>query len=228
MIRRRFVTRVLGCGALLWLPTRAIGGDMIRTPAQTEGPFYPVPAIDKQEFFDVDLTRKGPDSPIADGDVIGVRGTVVDLAGKPIEKTIVEVWQACSTGRYNHPQDRNDRPIDPNFQYWGRMETDDNGAFAFKTIQPGKYPGRTPHIHFKVMAPKRPSLVTQMYFEDHGDLNKKDGIYMDLKPDQRKAVTVGFHPTRVEENTDTSDQINSGTFQIVLGPREESRSTQPM
>ena len=198
------------------------------TASATKCPFYPIPDIDKQKYFDADLTRLDEKSPVADGEQIVVQGLVLDMDDRPLESVIVEVWQACASGRYNHPQDRNDRPADPNFQYWAKMLTGADGAFAFRTIHPGKYPGRTPHIHYRVIAPKRPELVTQMYFESQSEYNKKDGIYMELKPEQRQAVTVGFEPKAIAPASDSELKLPTGLFRIVLGPTSDATSTQPM
>ncbi len=202
------------------------------TASATKGPFYPIPEIDKQKHFDADLTRLDEKSPVADGEQIVVQGLVLDMDDRPLESVIVEVWQACASGRYNHPQDRNDRPADPNFQYWAKMLTGADGAFAFRTIHPGKYPGRTPHIHYRVIAPKRPELVTQMYFESQSEYNKKDGIYMELKPEQRQAVTVGFEPKAIAPASDSVSKpelkLPTGLFRIVLGPTGDTKATRPM
>ena len=202
------------------------------TASATKGPFYPIPDIDKQKYFDADLTRLDEKSPVADGEQIVVQGLVLDMDDRPLESVIVEVWQACASGRYNHPQDRNDRPADPNFQYWAKMLTGADGAFAFRTIHPGKYPGRTPHIHYRVIAPKRPELVTQMYFESQSEYNKKDGIYMELKPEQRQAVTVGFEPKAIAPASDSTSKselkLPTGLFRIVLGPTGDTKATRPM
>jgi len=94
----------------------------------------------------MDLTRKDEKSPLAQGEVIVVRGNVLDISSQPLEKVFVEVWQACHSGRYNHPDDLGESTLDPNFRYWVRMQTGPDGSFSFKTIQPGKYPGRTLRI----------------------------------------------------------------------------------
>ena len=122
--RRSFVHRLaFFCAGGMWLTRSAMADELLLTPSQTRGPFYPIPPIDKQEFFDVDLTRKNDASPMAAGEIIAVRGNVLDISGQPLESVEVEVWQACKSGRYNHPNDKNESPLDPNFQYWGRMRT---------------------------------------------------------------------------------------------------------
>ncbi|MEQ1825472.1 MAG: protocatechuate 3,4-dioxygenase [Pirellula sp.] len=228
MDRRLFATRLTASLGSVWAGRLAFGSDLTKTPSQTRGPYYPIPEIEKQDFFDVDLTRKNDSSPLADGDVIAIRGKVVDMDGRVLEKTLVEVWQACATGRYNHPNDKGSNPLDPNFQYWGRMQTEADGAFAFKTIVPGKYPGRTPHIHFRVVAVNRPALETQIYFDMYEELNRKDGIYQGASPEQQKMVTTSLEKTKVDPKDPKSLVIPTGTIQIVLGPKNDSKSTPGM
>ena len=227
--RRKLLQLASGSGILGILSAkRGLGHDLIQTPAQTTGPFYPVPKIEAQKYFDVDLTRLDENSPIAEGEIVAIEGAVVTLASKPLPNTIVEVWQACHSGRYNHPGDNSPRPIDPNFQYWGRMKTGEDGSFRFKTILPGKYPGRTPHIHVRIVSPDRPELITQLYFEQHEELNLKDGIYRSLTDKQRKAVTTGFESKLLDPKLPEGEKILTGHFGIVLDDLNDARSTRPM
>lgn len=198
--------------------------DRLLTPPQTPGPFYPVPPIPAQRYSDSDLTRLAPDSPLAEGDIIRVSGAVVDTHGEPLTGSVVEIWQANVGGRYNHPRDNNPAPADPNFQYWGRMATDGEGRYSFLTIRPGKYPGRTPHIHFRIreQGESDAELVTQMYFDEFGELNAQDGIYRRLSRPEQQAVTVEFGKT-----TD-SPEVPVGQFTVVMGPRGAAGATPPM
>jgi protocatechuate 3,4-dioxygenase beta subunit len=231
--RRRFLLQALiGSGLGATIPKLAFANpcwieELLPTPSQTKGPFYPIPEIDKQKYYDADLTRLDDKSPVADGEQIIVRGSVVDLEDRPLNKVIVEVWQACATGRYNHPQDRNDRPMDPNFQYWARIVTGEDGLFSFRTIQPGKYPARTPHIHYRIAPPNQSELVTQMYFENQAEHNRRDGLYMELKAEQRKAVTIGLESQLLDTADPQSESLPTGNFKIVLGPLSDSKSTRP-
>lgn len=211
--RRTFLRQgsLAGLGIAALSPGHLLALDEPPTPPQTAGPFYPKPEIEKQPHFDADLTRLSDDSPVAEGEIQIVRGQVIGLDGNPISNAIVEVWQACLSGRYNHPDDKNSAPIDPNFQYWARMTTNEQGRYRFKTIQPGKYPGRTPHIHYRILAEGHPELVTQMYFENCMDMNRRDGVYKALNAEQQRLVTVAFQAERDE------DGIPSGDFRIVLG-----------
>jgi protocatechuate 3,4-dioxygenase beta subunit len=90
----------------------------------------------------------------------------------------IEIWQANTRGRYNHPLDPSSQPLDQNFQGWAIIASEENGSFRFKTVMPGAYPAseswtRPPHIHFKISKPGYITLITQMYFPDE-QLNKTD------------------------------------------------------
>jgi protocatechuate 3,4-dioxygenase, beta subunit len=117
-----------------------------------------------------DLTKEHAGAPI--GERIIVTGRVLEESGRPVRETLVEVWQANSAGRYLHPVDQHDAPLDPNFTGVGRVVTDDEGRYRIYTIEPGAYPWRNhhnawrpKHIHFSVMGPAFAArLITQMYF----------------------------------------------------------------
>lgn len=135
------------------------------TPAQMEGPFYP----EKDLQRDSDLTQFDDQSPVAEGQMIYLTGKVTNTKCEPLENSLVEIWQAAASGKYNHSGDVNPLELDPHFQYWGRARTVKDGSFLFKTIIPGHYPVgggrfRPPHIHFKVHARHHVSLTTQLYF----------------------------------------------------------------
>jgi protocatechuate 3,4-dioxygenase beta subunit len=77
------------------------------------------------------------------GERIIVHGYVRDQFGRPVKNALLEVWQANASGRYRHPNDQFIGAMDPNFGGCGRMMTDANGYFVFRTIKPGPYPGVT-------------------------------------------------------------------------------------
>jgi protocatechuate 3,4-dioxygenase, beta subunit len=145
-----------------------------RTPDQILGPFYPlIKPLDQ----DADLTTIKGKVGQAQGQVIHLVGSVLNLQGKPVAGAQLEIWQANMHGRYAHPIDRNPAPLDPNFEGYSVQKTDEQGRFRFKTIKPGAYPSqaagmRTPHIHFQVTHGSI-RLVTQMYFEGE-KLNETD------------------------------------------------------
>ncbi len=195
MNRRNLLRNGLLSSAVLFtLPAVAANACLPgHTPAQTSGPFYPVvPQLDT----DADLVIVNGKTKIADGEIVIVEGTVTDQNCIAVEGALVEIWQACQSGRYNHPSDPNTAPLDPNFQYWGKAVTDKNGLYRFRTIIPGAYPAdtnwiRPPHIHFKVARLGYNELITQMYFA--GDkYNSADKILQQLKKNDQEKVIVSF------------------------------------
>ena len=119
---------------------------------------------------DNDLTAQHRGEPL--GERIIVSGRVLDENGKPLPRTLVEIWQANAAGRYPHPTDNHDAPLDPNFSGAGRTVTDAQGHYRFLTIRPGEYPWRNhynawrpAHIHFSLFGHAiMTRMVTQMYF----------------------------------------------------------------
>ncbi len=170
------------------------------TPRETEGPFYPLGfPLDT----DNDLTFVTGISGKAEGEIIFVKGLVQDKSCKPVSGARVEIWQACRTGRYNHPGDRNPAKLDPHFQYWGTSVTNEKGEYGFKTIKPGSYPvnwfwTRPPHIHFKVFSRGYSALTTQMYFAGE-PLNEKDRLLRDHPPEDQKEFIVPFHEVETRQ-----------------------------
>jgi protocatechuate 3,4-dioxygenase beta subunit len=107
------------------------------------------------------------------GERIIVHGRVLDENARPVENALVEVWQANAGGRYRHRNDNYIAPIDPNFGGCGRVLTDADGHYFYRTIKPGPYPFRNSvndwrpsHIHYSICGTGfAQRLVTQMYFE---------------------------------------------------------------
>ena len=107
------------------------------------------------------------------GERILVHGYVKDEFGRPVKNALVEVWQANASGRYRHKKDTYIGTLDPNFGGCGRMLTDENGHYRYRTIRPGAYPWRNrindwrpAHIHYSLCGDGLAQrLVTQMYFE---------------------------------------------------------------
>jgi protocatechuate 3,4-dioxygenase, beta subunit len=152
-----------------------------------------------------DLTKAHTGEPI--GERIVVTGRVLDEDGRSVPDTLVEIWQANSAGRYAHPIDRHDAPLDPNFTGAGRAITDREGRYRFYTIEPGAYPWqnhanawRPKHIHFSVMGPAFATrLVTQMYFP--GDpLIAIDPIAQSVPLDALERLIARFDLSVTEES----------------------------
>lgn len=143
---------------------------------------------------DNDLTRQHAGEP--QGERIIVTGRVLDDSGRPVPRTLIEIWQANAAGRYLHNEDNHPAPIDPNFTGAGRTLTDENGVYRFVTIKPGAYPWknhdnawRPAHIHFSLFGTAFATrLVTQMYFP--GDpLFPFDPIFQSI-PDERARLRL--------------------------------------
>ena len=212
-IGRRHVIRGIAAAAMMSLApgarTALAAADLVATPRQTEGPFYPT---DWGGDADNDLVRVEGEAARAQGQITHVLGRVLDTSGAPIPGAELEIWQCDANGVYRHPRDISWlRERDANFQGRGRTRADQAGAYTFRTIKPVAYPGRTPHIHFAITAPGRAPLVTQMYVAGE-PLNARDGILNAIRDErQRDSVIVKLEPgDRIEE------EALVGTFDIVL------------
>ena len=123
--------------------------------------------------LDNDLIRNYATDGEAVGERIQVHGKVLDENARPVPGALIEIWQANAGGKYRHVNDQYKAALDPNFGGCGRVITDADGGYAFRTIRPGPYPfpnggcaWRPAHIHFSIFgAAFAQRLVTQMYFE---------------------------------------------------------------
>jgi protocatechuate 3,4-dioxygenase beta subunit len=162
---------------------------------ETTGPAFGDTRI---EALDNDLTQQHAGEPL--GERIVVHGRVTDTDGRPLQGSLVEIWQCNAAGRYMHAVDRHPAPLDPNFSGAGRTLTDDDGNYSFTTIKPGAYPWgnhhnawRPAHIHFSLFGQAFASrLVTQMYFP--GDpLFGQDPIFNSVRdPAARERLISSF------------------------------------
>ncbi len=103
----------------------------------------------------------------------------------------IEIWQCDVNGKYLHPGDNRLVAYDQGFQGFGHNITDDAGNYAFRTIKPTKYPGRTPHIHVKVFDGNRELLTTQFYVAGNPD-NARDNLYRRMSKADAEAVSMTF------------------------------------
>src|SRR5688572_16968225 len=144
--RREFLFGVGGVGgvalAAAWFTMPgAFAEELVVTPQQTEGPFYPnrLP-LDT----DNDLLIINDSITPAVGQVTRLNGRVLDRHGDPVRNATVEIWQVDNKGVYLHSRSGNSTRRDPNFQGFGRFETDSTGRYFFRTIKPVPYAGCTP------------------------------------------------------------------------------------
>ena len=186
LIERRTAAAALVFAPALLLCAPAQTFSLLRaTPAQTEGPFYPVVMPKDADF---DLLKNG-DQSYSKGQASWVEGTVSDQRGKPVSGALVEIWQCDHDGHYHHPGDGNQ--ADQRFQGFGRAVVGSDGRYRFRTMRPVAYSGRTPHIHVKVKLGQRELLTTQLYVA--GDAgNARDMLWRGLSEADRNALTVQF------------------------------------
>ncbi|HEY1299043.1 MAG TPA: protocatechuate 3,4-dioxygenase subunit beta [Stellaceae bacterium] len=175
-----------------------------------------------------DLTRGHGGPPL--GERIIVAGRVLDENGEPVPGTLVELWQCNAAGRYRHPVDQHDAPLDPNFDGVGQVVTGEDGAYRFLTIKPGAYPWRNTynswrpaHIHFGIFGPAFATrLITQMYFP--GDpLLAFDAIFLGTPdPAARNRLIAGYDPQLSE-----AEWALGYRFDIVLRGRAATPMESP-
>jgi protocatechuate 3,4-dioxygenase beta subunit len=182
---------------------------LVPTPAQTEGPFYPV-AIPADSDNDLVAVR-GAAAP-ARGVIARIAGRVRDISGRPLAGAQIEIWQCDAQGLYDHPGQSDLARRDKGFQGFGRSPTAADGSYSFRTIRPVAYVGRTPHIHFRIIAPDGRRLTTQMYVAGEPG-NERDGVLRAIRDErQRRQIIVALSPASGPE-----PGALAGTFDIVLG-----------
>lgn len=148
---------------------------LVPTASQTVGPFFHVGLI-RAEL--ADLTRGGK----ALGETIVIEGQVRDGDGASVPDAMLEIWQANAAGKYRHPEDAQEKPVDPNFIGFGRAFTDKDGRYRFTTVRPGAVPGRgntlqAPHVALTIFARGLlKHLTTRIYFADLAPANDADPV----------------------------------------------------
>ena len=211
---RRCFLRGIGLGAALFTVPGAFAAKLVRTPAQTEGPFYPdhLP-LDT----DNDLLVLNDNITPAVGEVTWLSGRILDARGEPVRNALVEIWQCDNSGAYLHSKDTNKAKQDRNFQGFGRFLTGSSGEYLFRTIKPVPYPGRAPHIHFAIKMKGKKELITQCYIKGHAG-NPRDGVWKGIKDEKaRNSVTISFDPLKGSRAGELAAR-----FDVVMGLTPEA------
>src|SRR5262245_17464846 len=209
LARRHLLGAAVTTSALFASPPLVRAQTLVPTPAQTEGPFYPV-AIPADADGDLVIVR-GMATP-ARGIVTHISGRVRDTAGRPLAGARGEIWQCDAQGLDEHPRQSGLAGRDKAFQGFGRVATSGDGHYRLRTIRPVSYVGRTPHIHFRIDAADGRTLTTQMYVAGEPG-NDRDGVLRSIRdPRQRQQVIVALAPAEGLE-----PGALAGTFDIVLG-----------
>jgi protocatechuate 3,4-dioxygenase, alpha subunit len=153
--------------------------------SQTVGPFF---QIGFEDLYQTDLTVPG-----LTGRVITISGKILDADLLPVPDALVEIWQANSFGKYAHPDDYQDKPLEPGFTGFGRCPTNAAGAFQFRTVKPGSVPSSTatpqaPHINVSIfMRGLLNRLVTRIYFSGD-ERNGADEVLSLVDPARRSTL----------------------------------------
>lgn len=155
------------------------------TPSQTVGPFL---SIGLDWLTITDLTD--PDTP---GERITIEGRVLDADGAPVPDAVVEIWQADPRGQYAGAVGDLGGAALARFKGFGRAPTDDNGAFRFTTLKPGRVAApdgtlQAPHIVVSVfMRGLLKHLVSRIYFPDE-PANAEDMVLKRVPPGRRRTL----------------------------------------
>lgn len=186
---------------------------LIPTATQTAGPFFHFGLVRPAW---ADLSDGGK----ANGDRIVLEGRVTDGDGAPLPDAIVEIWQANAAGKYDHPEDAQDKPLDPHFRGFGRAFTDQEGVYRFTTVKPGAVPGRgnalqAPHIAVSIAARGLlHHLFTRVYFAGEG-LNATDPVLSSIDD-------PGRQKTLIAAPSGKADGVTIWRFDIALQGRSET------
>jgi protocatechuate 3,4-dioxygenase beta subunit len=169
------------------------------TPTTEDGPLYPPEPIPRR----ADLTNGGK----AKGELLILMGVIHDHRRTPVSGAIVEIWQSDNNGYYDHPRARGSdaldeywkierSDLDPNFSYFGSVETDTNGVYWFQTIIPLSYRvfgfDRAAHIHMKVRSINHGVLTTEVYFPGDDEKANRDGDRVFQSRQQKSGLIVAF------------------------------------
>ena len=157
---------------------------LIPSASQTVGPFFNFGLTTNHA-----LGIMAPDG--AEGEHITLVFRIIDGEGQPTPgDSMIELWQADSQGRYQHPVDPRSAAADKNFCGFGRLETDANGVCVFETVKPGPVlnPGdsaQAPHINVTLFARGlgKP-LRTRVYFA--GEASNAGDPVLGFVPDDRR------------------------------------------
>jgi|SRR5581483_9773274 len=196
------------------------------TPSQTAGPYVHIGLIPHQAGFEIFQNNfgnvlAGPDT---QGERITIEGRVIDGTGTSVRDALIEIWQANSEGRYNHPADTQGKKLDRDFRGWGRAGTDfKTGLYTFETIKPGAVPGRrgagtmAPHINFWIVARGiNIGLSTRMYFSDEAAANAGDPVLRLIEQEARRSTLIAERSVRQGKVVYTFNVVLQGDRETVF------------
>jgi protocatechuate 3,4-dioxygenase alpha subunit len=195
------------------------------TASQTAGPYVHIGLAPHQAGFDIfqhNFSNRLA-GPLTKGEHIVIEGRVIDGTGNSLNDALLEIWQANAAGRYNHPADTQDKPLDADFRGWGRTGADfDTGIYRFETVKPGAVPGRhgrvmAPHVNFWIVARGiNIGLSTRMYFSDEAAANAADPVLNLIEQKPRRKTLIAERGSRDGKTVYTFDIVLQGENETVF------------
>jgi protocatechuate 3,4-dioxygenase, alpha subunit len=178
---------------------------LTETASQTAGPYLHIGMVPRVAGIDARgderwqvLAGEG-----ARGERIRLEGMIFDGTGSVVRDALVEIWQADAHGKHDHPDDRQDKPVDPAFRGFGRAAADfKTGLWWFETVKPGKVPGRhgtvmAPHVNVTVFARGiNIHLNTRIYFVDEAEANATDPVLRLVEQEARRQTLLARREER--------------------------------
>jgi protocatechuate 3,4-dioxygenase, alpha subunit len=196
------------------------------TPSQTAGPYVHIGLIPNQAGFDIFENNFGGDiaGPDVAGERIVIEGRIFDASGHIARDVLVETWQANAAGRYNHPADRQDKPLDRGFRGWARTGTDfETGVYRIKTVRPGAVAGRrgrktmAPHVSVWIASRGiNTGLSTRIYFDDEAAANAGDPVLGIIEQPDRRQTLIAARSEREGQTIYTFDIHLGGARETVF------------
>lgn len=213
--RRSLLVGGLAFATTLFTVKGAYAAELAKTPRLTEGPFYP----DKLPLdTDNDLIIIKDSITPASGEITHLFGRILDESGAPVKDATMEIWQVDAGGAYLHSGTGNKAKQDKHFQGFGTFTTGEKGEYRFRTIKPIPYPGRTPHIHFKVKIKGREVLCSQIFVSGHAQ-NANDGVLRDAGGlFERELVMADFKAKK-----DSKIGELEAKFDVIIGKTPDER-----
>lgn len=163
-----------------------------QTPSQTVGPYFSMRLAAEGE--NVLAVPEGADRVV-------ITGRVTDGDGAHVEDALIETWQANPNGRYRHPDDTRDLPLNKGFTGFARAMTEfETGEYRIETVKPGAVPDhegepQAPHISVIIQARGMLNpLFTRIYFSDETAPNQHDFVLNTVAADRRGTLIANLVP----------------------------------
>jgi protocatechuate 3,4-dioxygenase alpha subunit len=163
-----------------------------QTPSQTVGPYFAFGMTPEQYGYNYGSIVGNDVEGIDSETMVTLEGRLFDGKGDVIPDAVIEIWQADSQGRYNHPNDR--RGSNRAFKGFARhgTGTDPENRFVFHTVKPGSVDGeQAPHMTLIVFMRGLPDhAYTRVYFPDEAAANAQDPVLQSVPQDRRHTLVA--------------------------------------